>query len=169
MPETSAYIHVGPLNRDGFGGGPPGPTHVLYVSEASRVALRLVQVEPLGESAPKSVTWIPRRPETILDDAIVMIASLVVQDADTTTALRVAGVDPLADWLELPDSVGEVVAIAAASLSVASIVVSVREDSTLSKQLGRLDRVGGEVEILTSSYLRFQRGGEIVARGRIPS
>lgn len=168
MAEISAYVHIGPASRGTLSGGAPTPTHVLYVWEGSTAALQLVPVDPT-DAAQRTVTWIPRRPDTILEDALVMIAALVVGDAATVAALN-GGTPrvPSAGPYELTDDVADAVKAARGGLAPAGLVVCVCHGSTVLAQLGALDTVEGEVEVLTSSFLRHRYGDRVVTIGHLP-
>ena len=164
MAEVTAYIHIGPASRGRFAGRAPVPTHVLYLLEGSRPVLQLVPTDPAEVG--QTVSWIPRGPDTILSDALVMLAAIVVGDLETNQALGRVNTLRIDDGpYELPEAAGLAVSAACAGLAAASVVVAVCAGSSLTHQLQVLVDIDGEVEVLTTSYLAYGSGEQRFANG----
>ena len=142
------------------------PTHVVYLSEGFRPVLRLVPIDPA--EAEQAVSWVPRSPSTILADALVMLAALVVGDRQTIAVLDSTRSGKVTSGpLELANSAGEALVAACAGLLNASLVVAVCEGSSVADQLRILADVAGEVEVLSSSYLSCGPLGQRTTRGSL--
>jgi hypothetical protein len=148
-----------------YWGGPGvgiAPVRIMYLIEGARAAWVL---EPVAHNAQagQPVTWIPRRPEQILTDALVMIAALVDEDPAVRELIEdrlkpgqsrelLAG--DRADLTELPEDVLEEHGAAALGSVRSKLVVTAMSGSSLTGQLALLDRCSMDAEVCMVSWMR---------------
>ncbi len=91
MATMTAQILIGRghPNDDGI-----NTSHCLYLSENSRPALLLIKHDLFASAREKPLVWIPTL-ESFIDDAILMIAALVLKDQEIVQMLSTFGVTDL--------------------------------------------------------------------------
>ncbi len=188
MGSATAHIAVGHRHR--YHGG-IYPTHVAWLHENSRPGWVLEPTEQTRSQgnwaldhdevvpwALEPVVWIPQRPETILEDGLVLIAMRVLwgkgEAADRAEALEVPDL-AYAERVELeelaPKPLEELRAEARALDLDYKLVITVLVGSSLLAQVPILERYQCEAEVCTVSYSRlrggFGGGGPLEARGSL--
>lgn len=185
MATCTAQITVGaPMTRgwapEGVG---IGPSHILYLIESGRAAWAMEPVThpgALDEGLPAEVrTWIPRAPETILADGLLMVAALLEGDGAVRDALigsesksygggRLLDVE-WADLGELEPELVEEAATAAAKTITAKLVITAMYGSSLTGQLAMLERCSMDVEVCVPTWVRSRDDdGEVHIAGNLP-
>jgi hypothetical protein len=77
MSDTTAWIVVGPAS-DGLIADHFDPTHLLSLGEGDRAAWTMTPIG--GEGLLALVTWVPHSPDSLIDDAVLMIAIHAFED-----------------------------------------------------------------------------------------
>ncbi len=179
MAAFTAHLAIG--QPDIYHGGIV-PTHTLWLSEKSRPAWILDCVasatEPGEEQltwATERVTWVPSRPEHILEDGLLMIALHVLR-SEPATDFAVKHCPELleAEWFDLNVNDSKLPLATLREMARTAderykLVVSVLDDSSTAEQLRVLADYGMELEILTPAYTRL-RGwdDELTVTGAFP-
>lgn len=156
-----------------------GPQRILYLLEGSRAAWVLERVVHNSDEDEFTgpVTWVPRGPENLLADALVMIAALVEANGDVQDLIahrlgaKAASKLLTAPYVDLPELDGDLfleIEDAAATAVKSKLVVTVMNGSSLVGQLGLLERCSMIAEVCSASWVRqpdadgnLQTGGEL--------
>lgn len=163
-----------------YWGGPGvgvGPVRNMYLVEGARAAWVLEPVAHNSEDG-QPVTWIPRTPEQILADGVVMIAALVDEDPAVRGLIedrlkagqsRELLTGDRADLTELPEDVLTEVESAALRAVRSKLVITAMSGSSLTGQLALLDRCSMDAEVCVVCWMReTDSEGNTKVAGELP-
>lgn len=174
---TAQILVGGSMNHWGGPGVGIGPDRIMYLVEGGRAAWILEAVAHASEDR-SPVTWIPRCPERILADGLVMIAALI----DEAPAVRALIEDRLrpnqsgellaSDWADLgklPEDLLEELDSAALTGVRSKLVIALMSGSSLTGQIALLERCEMDAEVCTVSWMRQTNSeGNAEVAGELP-
>jgi hypothetical protein len=153
----------------------------MYLVEGARAAWILEPVQHVAnEPEVRPITWIPRGPEQILADALVMIAGLVVEDEKVQTLLgrlppSKSSKPPLdGDWFDLTEFETEALERLEESALNAippecKLIVTSMSGSSIYGQLGLLEDGAMDAEVCTVTWMRGRDfDGNVSTAGELP-
>lgn len=181
MATCTAQITIGGF-PGGWGGENMGigPQRIMYLIEGGRAAWVLERVvhNTGDEEFVEPVTWVPRGPERLLADALVMVAVVVERDEAAKDLLsQRLGAEPTAEllgasYVDLTKLNGELmqdVEDLAIAVVQSKLVVTAMNGSSVFGQLALLERCSMTAEVCIASWVR-QPGadGTLQTSGELP-
>lgn len=158
MTEQTAFIFTAPTSRQGFITTGPTPTHLLSLWEADQAVWEVRTLSLNDDESVSTQRWVPRGPDHIMQDALLMIMVLVLEFPEGRQLLESAGVDLASDYVDLtgvnvPPRVYDLIPTVLSTM--VGITACVLAGSSIESQLGHLTNLAGEIEILRSAYRSF--------------
>lgn len=172
MATVTAQILIGSTHPSHGG---VSPTHALFLSENSRPAWALVELDVSVEhpSPVGRVVWIPTV-ECMLEDAMLMIAVHICEDPQIVQMATAYCGDARSDGLELYECFSEaqrreLYNRCRGLRAFPKVVVTVLDHSTIRQQIQVIGDYAMDAEVCCSSYVREYSGwrGETVVRGSL--
>lgn len=158
MGTLTAQILVGRghTNHDGI-----NPTHYMFLSENSRPAWTLTGQNIFDDQEPVGrFIWIPSAPETILDDALLMIAVHVSRDENIVKIFHQSIKNSKSDYVDLGELNGKpdqqkLYELCRKIEDFPKLIISVFESSSVGSQLHLLQNYKMDVEVCAPTYSRI--------------
>lgn len=167
---TATAIIIAGSGHPNHGGIAPAATLTLW--ENDRPAWHFQDHAEDGRTA----TWVPFRPETILEDGLLLLAAVGMRDDNVIQVLEERCGDAWeADRVDLSDEVGEPTAQLRAAvhdvINRTKLVITVLPGSSITHQLDLLENVSADVEVCVPTYWRrsSQWSPEPDAGGELPA